>query len=398
MIKGFKFILILLLFSSYLFSQVPDIESQILESKETKSTIISKGRKLLLDKFIEGDLNKVREIKDFLAETEDDNYIVFYPSEYWLILYSTKDYNELVNDIQSIDSLKLTSYNTRISPPEDLLYVKLLDKTIENETQLKKQIQESDLNAENKQILIINLDWLLLESRKNIFARDSLNNEVDKFITTYPRSRYEDYTKKYIRYKIVPKNWGLTYEFFSGYSLFTGSLSDNYTNNVPIGIAFDVCYKNFELYLRDYIGFNKTKTNHEYSLGTFEKGSRLRVFLPEASLGYVVHNDNRFKLSPFVGIGSMDISPPTADKEEIPELKEVSLEFTSTYIMGVNFDIKFGKKDTPAYNSKTNYGFMRIRYGYSIPNFEKKYIGVYGNMHYITIGFGVMTRGSKREY
>ena len=47
-----------------------------------------------------------------LAETEDENYIVFYPSEYWLILYSTKDYNELVNDIQSIDSLKLTSYNS----------------------------------------------------------------------------------------------------------------------------------------------------------------------------------------------------------------------------------------------------------------------------------------------
>ena len=115
------------------------------------------------------------------------------------------------------------------------------------------------------------------------------------------------------------------------------------------------------------------------------------VFLPEASLGYVAYNDNRFKLSPFAGIGSMDISPPTKDTEETPELKEVSLEFTTTYIIGINFDIKFGPKHTPKYSPKTSYGFMRIRYGYSIPEFD-------GNMHYITIGFGGMARGLKREY
>ena len=395
--KGFQITLILLIFSNCLYSQVDSIKSQILNYEDSKSAIISKGRKLLLDKFIEGDLMKVKDIKDYLIKIEDDNYFAFYPAEYWFILYWTKDYSELAKSIQSFDSAKVASYNTRIRPLYDMLYDKLKEKSFNNETQIKEQLQISDLDYETKQILSLNFDWLLLENRKNIYAQDSLNERADNFLKANTQSRFEDFTKKYIKYKLVPKNWGMTFEFFSGYSIYTGNLSDNYTNNVPVGVAFDICYKNYELYLRDYIGFNKTKKDFNYSLGTWEKGSRTMVFLPEASLGYVAYNDNRFKLSPFAGIGSMDISPTTKDKEETPELKEVSLEFTTTYIIGINFDVKFGPKHTPKYRPKTSYGFMRIRYGYSIPRFEKKYDGMTGNMHYITIGFGGMARGLKRE-
>lgn len=398
MTKGFQITLILLILSNCLYSQVDSIKSQILNYEDSKSAIISKGRKLLLDKFIEGDLMKVKDIKDYLIKTEDDNYFAFYPAEYWFVLYWTKDYSELAKSIQSFDSAKVASYNTRIRPLNDMLYDKLKEKSFNNETQIKEQLQISDLDYETKQILSLNFDWLLLENRKNIYAQDSLNERADNFLKTNTQSRFEGFTKKYIKYKLVPKNWGMTFEFFSGYSIYTGNLSENYTNNVPVGVAFDICYKNYELYLRDYIGFNKTKKDFNYSLGTWEKGSRTMVFLPEASLGYVAYNDNRFKLSPFAGIGSMDISPTTKDKEETPELKEVSLEFTTTYIIGINFDIKFGPKHATKYSPKTSYGFMRIRYGYSIPRFEKKYDGMTGNMHYITIGFGGMARGLKREY
>lgn len=41
---------------------------------------------------------------------------------------------------------------------------------------------------------------------------------------------------------------------------------------------------------------------------------------------------------------------------------------------------------------------MRIRYGYSMPRFNKKYDGLNGNMNYITVGFGSMARGIKRDY
>ena len=394
----FEILLIFVLFSNCIYSQVDSIKTQILDYEDSKSTIISKGRKLLLDKFIDGDLKKVDEIKDYLIKTEDNDYFAFYPEEYWFILYWTKDYTELAENIQQFDSAKVASYNTRIGPLNDKLYDKLKEKTFSNETTIKRQIQDAEIDSETKQVLDMMLDWLLLENRELIYARDSLNERADNFLETYHSGKYEDFTRQYIRFKLVPKNWGIAYEFFSGFGVYNGNLSENYTNNVPIGVAFDICYKNLELYLRDYIGFNKTKKDFDYSLGTWEKGSRTIVFLPEASLGYVVHNDNRFKLSPFAGIGLMDISPPTKDIDETPELEEVKLEFSTTYVLGINFDIKFGPKHVPDFSPKASYAFIRIRYGYSMPQFENKYDGMTGNMHYITIGFGGIGRGLKREY
>ncbi|MDH5379664.1 MAG: hypothetical protein OEW75_02355 [Cyclobacteriaceae bacterium] len=398
MTNGFKLAFIFLLFSNFIFGQVDSIKRQIMQYEESKSIIISKGRNLLLDKFIEGDLQKVKEVKDYLVQIEDENYFAFYPAEYWFILYWTGDYVELAEDIRNFDPDRFESYNTKIRPSNDMLYNKLNEKSFENESQIKNQIQTSNLDSETKEVIILNLEWLLLGIRNDVYAQDSLNHQADIFLKIYTPSEFEGFVKNQVRYKEVPKDWGMTFEFFTGYSIYTGNLSENYSNNVPIGVAFDICYKKFELYLRDYIGFNETRKDFNYSLGIWEKGSEIVVFLPEASLGYVVYNDNRYKLSPFAGIGSMDISPPTSDTKDIPELKEISLEFTTTYIAGFNLDIKLGAKHTPEYRPKTSYGFIRVRYGYSMPGFEKKYNGMSGNMHYITVGFGGMARGVGREY
>ncbi|MGI6479631.1 MAG: hypothetical protein ACOX0M_09355 [Salinivirgaceae bacterium] len=397
MIRVFKLTFILIIFSNCLYSQDDSIRSQILNYEDSKSIIISKGRGLLLDKFIEGDLAKVKEIKDYLIKIEDDYFIAFYPREYWFVLYWTKDYSELAENLLNYAPAKVDNYCIRIRQPYNKLFDRLKEMTLKNKTLIKGQIQDSDLDSETKQILDLNLECILLDL-KNIYAQDSLNEQADNFLKTYPQSKFEDFTKKHIRYKLIPENWGIAYELFSGYGIYTGNLSDNYTNNVPLGVSLDICYKKFELYLRANTRYNKTKKDFSYSLGTWEKGSKTTGYLLEASLGYATYNSNRFKLSPFAGIGTMNISPTTKDIEKTPELKEVSLNFTTTYIAGINFDIKFGPKHTPKYSPKTSYWFMRIRYGYTIPRFEKKYHGMSGNMHYITIGLGNMERNVKREY
>lgn len=396
--KIIKIAFYLIFSSNYLYGQIDSTESRILNYENSRSGLISKNRRLLLDTFIEGDIQTVKKIKDLLIKNEDDTYYALYPPEYWLILYWTTDYTELAEHIQKFDSARAVSYRTRIGPLHDMLYVKLEEKSFDNEVQLKNQIQLSPLDSETKQALNMTLDWLLLKKRENIYAQDFLNERVDSFLEIHPQSKFKDFAKTYIRYEQVLGKWGMAVEFFSGYSAYTGNLRSSYTNNVPLGVAFDICYNSFELYLRDYIGFNKTKKDFDYSAGTWDKGSRAMVFLPEASLGYVAYNSDRFKLSPFAGIGAMDIGPPTHDTQEIPELKEVALAFTTAYIAGVNLDIKFGPRNMPKYSPKTSYGFLRIRYGYSFLGFDKKYENMTGDMHYITIGLGGMGRASKRAY
>lgn len=63
-----------------------------------------------------------------------------------------------------------------------MLYDKLKEKSVNNEKEIKEQLQIADLNFETKQILSLNLDRLLLESRKNIYAQDSLNERADNFL------------------------------------------------------------------------------------------------------------------------------------------------------------------------------------------------------------------------
>ena len=377
------------------FSQSDSTKRQILNYDESKSAIISKGRNLLLDKFLENDMNQVIEIKNYLIEKgEDENYIALYPVEHWFILYWTNEYEELLNSIKALDSIAIASYYTRIHPPQDMLIAKLKSKSIENAQKITNQIEDATIDVEQKKFLSLHLESLIMKSES---FQDTLNIHADNFLKMYSETEYRDFTKQYIKYKLVPKNWGFAFEFFSGYSIFTKTLYNNYTNNVPLGVAFDVCYKRFGIYLRDYIGFNRTKKDFDYSTGIYKKGSSIMVFLPEASLGYAALDNNRFKLAPFVGIGSMDVSPSLGKTEKIPELKEVSLEFTTTYLAGLNFDVKFGKKGY-LFRPKSSYGFLRIRYGYSIPRFSKKYDGIFGDMHYITIGVGGFARGLKREY
>ncbi len=397
MIKKIGLIGILILFSNSLYCQVDSIKTQILDYSDSQSTIISKGRRLLLDKFVEGDIKKVKEVKDYLIQTEDSDYLALYPEEYWIILYWTKEYAELTENIQQLDSAKEASLRNRIRPLNDMLDYKLDEKSFANEAQLKKQIQDSELEPETKQFLSMHLDWLLLENRKTFSAQDSLNEQADNFLETYPQSKYEYFTKEYIRYKLVPGNWGFGYGIYGGYGKYSENLSENYKDNATFGLSFDVYYKNFELDLRMNTSGTKSKNDFSYSLGTFEKGSKMACDFFEASLGYAVFNNNRFRILPFAGIGTMSIHPITKDTEKTPELEEVSLDYTSTYVVGLNFDIKIGQKDAPKFYPSPSYGFIRIRYEYCMPRFEEKYDGMTGDMHYITIGFGGVGRGVKRD-
>ena len=99
------FSLTLILASTSLFGQNDSLKNEILDYSNTKTELISKGRTLLLDKFLEGDYSKVKEIKNYLInDVENDDYLVLYPAEYWMILYWTQEYKELLNSIQNLDS------------------------------------------------------------------------------------------------------------------------------------------------------------------------------------------------------------------------------------------------------------------------------------------------------
>ena len=395
------FLLTILIYSTQSsFAQNQTTANKISDSNETKSILISKGRVSLLDEFIDGDTAKVRETDDYLNKLSNEDYMPLYWAEQWLIDYWTKDFNHIIQSTINYDSI-VSSVQNKIIPSKDLLYSKLQQKLYLQKQTIENSIKESNLTQSEKDFLFMHLFKCLRTKDTKDITQDTLNLLADNYLQNYPNDEHIGITRKFIRYKLVPSNWGFAYEIFSGYGLFSGTLKNLYTNNVPMGVAFDVYYKDLVLYLRDYIGFSNTKQDLYGQGELWPKNSQVRVYLPEASLGYIIHDSKHFKLAPFVGISSTDISPTEYDMEKFPYLKDFELKFTTTYSIGFNMDFKFGKPKmamvTRSSPEESNW-FIRIRYGYNFSQFSKSYPEFDGNMQYITIGFGGFGRKIKRDY
>ncbi len=399
--KSILTIVFLCLSSIILMGQVNDIEKEIMTYHAGKPILISQGRQFLSDKFMEGDWQKVNEITDYLLQIEDTNYIALYPREYWYILYNTQGYPELLMDIRDYTA-------TFTMPPYTLScftyskYPVYLDKlaynmhkeTLANKNRIKEQIKASEIGQREKDFLNLHLDWLLLDNR-NAQIQDSLNEKADTFLATYDSTVYDDFIRTQIRYKLKASKWGGIYDVSLGYGMFTHHLVKHYTNPFVVGLSFGALYKGFDLSFNINICAINNKQDIPYSNGIFEKKSSLSMVSPYLTLGHEVFKNKRFRITPYMGFGGSSITIPTDKKEEDKALKEVELRMQTAFVGGLKLEIKVGKH---SFYSPFSYNYISVRYNYMMPSFQRKYDGMLGNLHTITIGFGGVLRDAKREY
>jgi len=396
--KQFYFVLFLLLFPLFLKAQEKDLEQEILNYSETQSELISKGRKMLLDKFLEDDFVKVKEIKDYLInEVQNEDYFALYPVEKWMIMYWTGDYEKLTESILQLDQEYLEKFQRKIAPQRDLLYTKLLEKSWDQLQMLEVNINNSSLDTNSKDFLLLHLNFMVSGEPLLKISQDEVNAMASLYLETHPESSYEEYVRNNIRYQYSPSKWGLGFEFFSGFGMFTGELNDLYNNQGVLGVAFDIEYNKFTLYLRNYIAFGETKQDRENAGVLWPKNSQATMFFPEASLGYTVLENDKIKLSPFAGIGAAHIGPTETDLEQRPELENLEVGFSTSYTLGLNLNIKLGweVQNLLTLREDKSYWFVRLRYGYTMPQFND-YPMHQGNVHQITVGIGGIYKGMKR--
>ena len=144
--------------------QTDSLENQIINYAPSKSEIISKGRRLLLDSFIADDLDKVEEVKNYLLkEVEDENYLVLYPGEHWLLLYWTEEFDELLNSLKAVDENIYAEMYQKIQPSQDMMFSHLQGKSVPWKTKLQYKIDNARLGKEEKDFLGLNLEWLLCD-------------------------------------------------------------------------------------------------------------------------------------------------------------------------------------------------------------------------------------------
>jgi len=396
-----KFIIIsLLLLSAFSgMAQTDILRNEILNYTDSNAVYIQNGRRMLIDKLISGDVNKVRQLKNALLLAENDKYLTFYPYEVRLLLYYLGEYDELQYYINSYDENTIKRLKLKIKPPADDLENTVLVTVRKNRTNIECDILAHVNNVENRDFLKMNLHYLIAGKDYPDITRESLNVDADAFLKDHPESKYVGYTRQYIRYKLVTSKWGYGFEFFSGYGLATGNLYNSFHGHVPIGIAFDVLYKNWTLYLRDYIGIGTTHTDIAVRGTVWPNATKANTMIPEATLGYMLPLKSKFHLSPFAGVGGLLLSPTDSQKDE-SYYKQVGELNNFAWITGINMDIKLGKNrgiNPMVSDNEAAFWFLRIRYGYVMSNISKLYPGLSGSMHYLTIGIGGQGHRVKRD-
>jgi hypothetical protein len=373
------------------FGQNDSIRQQILKMETSKSALINNGRVLLLEKFMDGDITKVKEIKDYLLSLEGYNYVALYPGEKWLILFQTKEYQPILEDIRNYKKV-LDIDRNKILPLDDNLFERLRAKSYSEKEQLFQDIEEAQVSDEEKELLIMHLTLgLKTNAETPDLSQEELNNRADWFLQTYPNSFGASYTREYIRDQWRESYWGWGFELFLGGGPLTSKLRNQFDVPGFIGMELAASYKKFHFYQRDFLGFTTLLRDVESPDRIWLKGADAEVVLWEFSVGYAALETRKIKLVPFTGIGGFNIEPPKEQIDKEPDLGTFRMNSKTTFTVGANLDIKLGRCNYPfvTFSGRENTRWiLRLRYEYAIPHFTPIYPGYNGNMHLITIGFG----------
>lgn len=353
------------------FAQIED------EIQQTKKVKIENGRAYLLEKFLERDYEKVKEIKDHLKGLEDDNYCAFYPWELWQLLYWTSEFDELAVEF-GIDSTDYHALDTKVLPDKDQLNKQLYQHSVEDEHILRSNLQEAKLKDEDNEFFSIFLDWNLKPlSSEN---QKIVNEELDKFLADYPNTRYEWVANNIIHmsyYEQSAFGSGFIFDLCSGFS--TGLMQKPVFG---IGIGLAIVYKKLELDLGFNIMAGKTRNDQILSNDSlYPKGSHVNIMPFYANLNYNIVDNKIIRVSPSLGIGYDMEGYPTAKNSHNKELNK------NYFILqgGIVCDFKLKHNDIESH-------YIRVRYNCGVSGLDK---GEVSTLHVISLGWTGIVTGRK---
>ena len=395
-----KIILCVLLFSVpsiLVFSQELDLISA---APPSKTETIAKGRNLLMDAFLNNELEKTDQLFLYLEnEVANRDYAAFTSFEKLILSCYLQHYDIALATILYVDSIGQLSPNDRpilVTPTDEQLEAKLVEKYFGYRVFINAEINISDLQPEEKELLILALDDIFLrievqgDSKALETLQDELNKRSNNFITTYPDSKYNHYVVDAVRYELAPSKWGYGMYVLMGYETRMGDLSNFFGSGFSADFGISIYYKKFTFNLQGSPSFGKLKEDIIFSDNVvWQKNSKMDRERFDVSIGYNVIENNWLGITPFAGAGLVRFIPTTEDEEDFPELKDKKIS-SFAYVMGVDCDLLFKR----LYQYGVGYP-IRLRMSYGIPTqFSPE---MQGNTFSVTLGVEFRVRPLLRK-
>jgi hypothetical protein len=385
--------------------QIDSIELEIKNYPDSKFQAILKGRLLMCEYLDKDDIYKVGMIKDYMVNNlEDSVNTAFKVNEYWLLLYLTQEYKDL---LLSISETGLKSENGSVdysrwnfSQYNDELLDKLENKGILNKDIISSSIESSALTPEEKQFLNLHLLYLLSANHKEFTSQEDLNSLSDKFIAEFPYSIYNPFVRKIIRYREKESNFAIGYDFDVIFAILNGNLKQTLNNTVGFGFSFDLLYRNFILDLSISLGGSKLKQNISKQSNIWSKDMNATILIPQIAIGYTFFNRNSINITPTVGLSMFTLSPLYDDILNDPGLEEMDFNSNLSWSPGISINF-LSKSFSPSYiyrKSTSMQFYFQLKYSYSNFIFDQNADNFDGQMHQVSATLGVLMRKIYRNY
>jgi len=212
---------------------------------------------------------------------------------------------------------------------------------------------------------------------------DSLSGQVIPPKKKGFEAYYESAHKQYHVQHSGVTNWSSSYDMFFGYGMFTNSLKDHFQNRLSYGFDIDVSFKKWTFLFRCINEHTRTRDTVSIASTKLKKNDLAVFNFISFSLGYSIYENNSIKVTPYMGIAPITIGNFDSYTNFINR--------TTTYAFGVNLFYK-----NPEFYSG-NYTYFQLRYAFYQPQLDKKYAGLGGSIHQLTLGFGIHATKHKRS-
>ena len=336
---------------------------------------------------------QLAEVFSKLKNSEDKKHLSLSQEERWMLDYCLGDYEDILNTVLSFDSSNYSvTYWSKLRPVPDSLNLKLSIYLRSKQISICNDIDNTDYSFDERDFLKLNLQFCLPDLRKPIIFRDTLNVRANNFLLENPGSKYSSFTSKYIYARMVPSKLAIGLYLGIGTTQLSRAVANHIWSDFFGAIGFELSVG--RICLNYHLQSGTASVYHEFSLNNRVWPQRLDLDLGlnEFSIGYSLLDSRFFRLMPYMGIASFQLTPTEREKIRHIELENSRIKMAA-YSLGLTADFKFNLHINDSYLGSHNYNrqIIRIRYAYGFPS--KNVSGNIGPLSYLTIGTALQWRG-----
>lgn len=382
---------ILLILCWGILSTIPvkaQLDAHLLNYVDSTEIVLNNGRRLVYQSLAEGDMNKAKEVYDYLKLQADLRHcFAFNLNEDLYINLLLADWNNWFEIARS--------YNEHISKSACYNFSENYIERLYKLTQRNKQRIQDDLNQQTLLVDEAELSKLFLE----ILDSDELSStyiaSYKKFKKNYPTSDYVDFFEGYL--PKPPVKGAFSMSVGPTFIQPTGKLSDVFQPGVMFNMTIDWNFGRVYSGLHVDAGTLDLKVPIEFrnNMGqlvqSFNTGESFSIIGGGIYAGYFLVRSNRFQLAPYLNIGGYTFESMLYNDYDEYENSEFQIFDSFVFGPGIHTELRLTEFTLDPYNGvmpgmeAKSYLSLKLDVGYDIVT-QKVSPDFKGNLPYFRLG------------